>query len=243
MGGRFTCRGSEWRKRAGSAMLILETPEDAGCRLHHPAGGPTELENNICLLPGKMRYPRTARVRLLPHGNYVDMAKSYREYAMENGTFVSLREKIARSPKVERLIGGAILHGGLLYHYRKESIYHQADKPEENHLLIPCEEFEKKLRHLKNQGLEQAYFHLDGWGFRGYDNLEPDSIPVGKECGGAEALRKLNETCHELGYSLVLHQQYRDIYMDAAGFREELLLRDRNGDFPRESVWAGGPAA
>ena len=40
-----------------------------------------------------------------PTGNYVDMAKRYRRYVMDTGLFVSLKEKIARTPAVADLIG------------------------------------------------------------------------------------------------------------------------------------------
>jgi len=44
-------------------------------------------------------------------GNYVDLAKRYRRYVMESGLFVSLKEKIARTPIVSDLIvwGSAFL--------------------------------------------------------------------------------------------------------------------------------------
>lgn len=54
---------------------------------------------------GRLGYPRSGRMVFLDKANYVDMARRYRRYVLETGRFVSLAEKIARTPGVKDLIG------------------------------------------------------------------------------------------------------------------------------------------
>ncbi len=88
-------------KKGPSAMMVLvETPDDAAYRFRHPAGGPTVIGPRWRASLGRLGYPRTARLCFFDTGDYVTLAKRYRRYAMESGRFVSLREKIARTPLV-----------------------------------------------------------------------------------------------------------------------------------------------
>lgn len=225
-----------------AAMLILDTPEDAGIRLRHHPGGKTLLETVFVSSLGKLRYPRHCRIRTFRRGNYVTLAKSYRNFIMDRGKFVSLREKAARNPKVEKLRGGCLLHAGLWYHYEPESIYYKPGRPEENDVVISCREFAEKFARLKRLGVRNLCIHLDGWGNRGYDNLEPDSIPVNRRCGGLRGLKRLASLCHDCGWLFTLHQQYRDSYLDAEGFDPRRLVCNEDGGHTFEEIWAGGKA-
>ena len=86
-------------------MIIIETPDDAAYQFAHPAGGPTVIGPRWLAQLGRLNYPRSGRMIFFRSGNYVDMAKRYRRYVMETGQFVSLKEKIARTPAVKDLIG------------------------------------------------------------------------------------------------------------------------------------------
>jgi len=49
-------------QKEDSAMLVLiETPEDAGCRFEHPAGGPTKMQLRWIHSLGRLQYPRRVR--------------------------------------------------------------------------------------------------------------------------------------------------------------------------------------
>ena len=93
-------------QKGGSAVLVLiETPEDAGCHFEHPAGGPTKIQLRWIHSLGKLQYPRRVRLCFFDRGDYVTMAKRYRQHVKETGHFVSIKEKIARTPLLEKLIG------------------------------------------------------------------------------------------------------------------------------------------
>ncbi|OHB65575.1 MAG: hypothetical protein A2Y77_06440 [Planctomycetes bacterium RBG_13_62_9] len=224
-----------------SAMLVLiETPEDAGCRFDHPAGGPTKIQMRWVHSLGRLQYPRRVRLCFFETGSYVTMAKRYRQHVRETGHFVSLREKIARSPLVEKLIGSPVVHTGILSHIQPESSYYHKDDPAKNHQWVSFDERARQLRLLSEQGIERAYVHLDGWGVRGYDNLHPDILPPCPEAGGWEGMKRFAETCEQLGFVFAIHDQYRDYYLDAASYDPRHTILDRQGGRPQGSTWFGG---
>ena len=88
--------------------------------------------------------------------------------------------------------------------------------------------------------MHNAYVHLDGWGARGYDNVHPDPLPPAERAGGWAGLRALADTADELGYTLILHDQYRDYYLDAPSYSPEWAVVDEQGKRPSHALWAGG---
>ncbi len=229
-----------YQKGKAAAMLIIETPCDAGCVMDHPAGGPTLMEIRWVHSLGKLGYPRRARMAFFDEGNYVTCAKRYRQYVIEKGEFVSLKEKIARCPIVGKLIGTPVVHTGILSHVQPDSSYYDKNNPAKNHQLVTFDARADELEKLAAKGVKQAYVHLDGWGFRGYDNLHPDILPPCPEAGGWEGMKRLADTCDKLGYVFAIHDQYRDYYCDAASYDERHTILDENGNRPFDSTWYGG---
>ncbi len=228
------------QKGKAAAILILETPEDAGCVMDHPAGGPTLMECRWVHSLGKLGYPRRARIAFFDEGNYVTLAKRYRQYVIETGHFVSLREKIARSPLVGQLIGSPVVHTSILTNIQPESSYYDKNDSSKNHQVVTFDARAEELKSLSALGVKRAYVHLDGWGFRGYDNLHPDILPPAPEAGGFEGISRLADTCEKLGYVFAIHDQYRDYYHDAASYSESRTIIREDGSRPLESTWYGG---
>jgi hypothetical protein len=228
-------------EQKGAALLvILETPDDAGCQFAHPAGGPTIIGPRWAHSLGRFSYPRRARFCFFERGNYVDMAKRYRRHAITNGRFVSLAEKIARNPAVGRLIGAPVVHTSILYHIQPESSYYHKDDLAKNHELVSFDARARDLRGLAAKGITNAYVHLDGWGLRGYDNLHPDVLPPCPEAGGWQGMKQFAETCEELGFLFAIHDQYRDYYLDARSYQDRHTLLEESGRRPSGSTWYGG---
>ena len=231
-----------WGHEQGKAALLvlLETPDDGGCHFEHPAGGPTRIGPQWVHSLGRWAYPRRARLCFLDPGNHVDLAKRYRRHAVATGRFVSLREKIARNPQVARLIGAPVVHTSILYHIQPESSYYKKDDPAQNHQLVTFDARAKELQSLAAKGVTNAYVHLDGWGFRGYDNLHPDVLPPSPEAGGWEGMKRFADVCDQLGYVFAIHDQYRDYYLDAPSYQERHTITDEHGARPLHSTWYGG---
>jgi len=228
------------QKGAAALLVLIETPTDAGCGFQHPAGGPTQMQLRWVHSLGKLRYPRRVRYCFFEKGNYVDLAGRYRLHARQTGHFVSLKEKIARNPLVGKLLGSPIVHTNILSHIQPESHYYHKDDPARNHQLTTFDERAGHLRQLAARGIDRAYVHLDGWGFRGYDNLHPDVLPPCPEAGGWEGMKRFAETCDELGYVFAIHDQYRDYYLDAQSYDPRHTILDHDGKRPTHSIWFGG---
>lgn len=228
-----------FQKAGGALLVMLETAADVGCQFTHPAGGPTVLRTRWVASLGRWSYPRRARFCLLD-GDYVAMAKRYRRQVIESGRFVSLTEKIARSPRVANLVGTPVVHTSILVHIQPESSYYNTNDPAKNHYFVTFDARAAELRQLAERGIRKAYVHLDGWGRRGYDNLHPDVLPPCLEAGGWEGMKRLAEVCDELGFTFAIHDQYRDFYLDAPSYDARHTVVDENGNRPLHSIWYGG---
>ena len=190
---------------------------------------------------GRMRETRRILCRFFEPCDYNVIAKAYRAYVKERGRLVTLREKAARNPNVERLFGCPVIHAGIAVHISPESDYYDKNHPENNDYYTPFDTRAEELRALKKKGLEKAYTHFDGWGNHGYDNLHPSPFPPHEAAGGADGMRRLAETCRELGYIFGIHDQYRDFYYDGPDFSLDEAIEYADGSHPYCSVWYGGP--
>jgi hypothetical protein len=222
-------------------QVILETSDDGGARYEHPSGGPTRIQPLWYSSMGQVRYLRTVRYVFDDTATYVTMAKRYRRFVQERGDFVSLEVKRAETPALDEVIGKPVIHMGSLYHFVPEASLYNKERIEANHNLQTFDALAGQLRGLKESGLDDAYVHLDGWGFYGYDNGHPDVMPVGQEQGGWDGLRHFADTCDELGYLFAVHDQYRDFYFNAVSFDDRLTATRQDGSREEHSTWCGGP--
>ena len=222
-------------------LTILDTSDDAGAQYDHPAGGATTIGPLWYSSMRKLRYPRKLIMVFDSRQTYVSQAKRYRQYVAEQGRLVTLTEKRARNPRLEKVLATPVVHIGALYHNVKESNYYNKEHLEKNHALRTFDELAADLRKLHEKGVERAYVHLDGWGFYGYDNGHPDIVPAGPEQGGWDGLRRFADTCDELGWIFAVHDQYRDFYFNAVSFDDRLALTRPDGSRDEHATWCGGP--
>ncbi|HKC66071.1 MAG TPA: DUF5696 domain-containing protein [Pyrinomonadaceae bacterium] len=217
-----------FQKGKSAAMVIVETPDDAAYQFNHPAGGPTVIGPRWLATLGRFGYPRTARISFFENGNYVDMAKRYRRYVMDTGLFVSLQEKIARTPAVKDLIGTPQVHLSGFRNIKPESDRYDTKDPSKNRSLTTFDERARELRDLKAKGVDHLLVFISGWPHFGYDHQHPDPLPPSAEVGGWEGLKRLAETCRELGYPFMLHDQYRDYYTDAPSYDSQFAIHEED---------------
>jgi len=228
---------SWWGFQQGDAALqvIVETPDDAAYQFSHPAGGPTVIGPRWRASLGAMRYVRTARMCFFPDGDYVDMAKRYRQYAIDAGLFVSLKEKIARSPIVADLIATPLTRLGVLTNYKADGARYKREDPSERFEPHTFDERAEFLRELKSRGLERATVVLTGWPRLGYDRQHPDVLPPAPAAGGYEGMKRLADVCDQIGYLFSLHDQYRDYYIDAPSYDTQFAVHEEDEASPPQS--------
>lgn len=229
------CWSMSWwgfQKGPAAMMIIVETPEDASYKLHHPAGGPTVMGPRWRDMLGAFSYPRALRMVFFPKGNYVTMAKRYRRHVMDSGQFVSLKDKIAREPLVKELIGTPHIRLHILTNYRPGGFRYDPKNPERNYRVVTFDQRAAELRQLKQRGLDRLYVCLAAWPYRGYDRQHPDELPPAPEGGGWEGMRRFGQAMRELNYLFVLHDQYRDFYTDSPSFQEQFAIHEEDAIRP-----------
>jgi len=220
-------------QRGESAMMtIIETPDDAAYQFEHPAGGPTVIGPRWRAQLGRLGSTRAGRFVFIPKGNYVDMAKRYRRHTMDTGLFVSLNEKIARKPIVKELIATPLVRVGILTNFKPDSLRWSTTQPERNFRLTSFDDRAKQFRAWKQKGIERLHICLTGWPNQGYDRQHPDELPPAPIAGGIDGMKRLADTCRELGYLLSLHDQYRDYYTDAPSFDPQFAVHEEDATSP-----------
>ena len=225
----------------GSYLAVVRAPWDTKYRVEHPAGGPTRIYARHLPSLGNMTYPRTVSYYFLPAGTgYADLCRRYREIADEEGRAVTLREKAAGNPNVDRLIGACVMHVPGKSHVVPESRYYDREYPENNDCLFPFSIWEERVKMLHARGVDSLYLHQDGWGQPGYDNEHPDFLPPCEELGGWDGMKSLADTMHELGFLFGIHDQYRDYYLNARTYDEDNAVRSADGSVHTHALWAGG---
>ena len=221
-----------FQKGKSAMMVIVETPDDAAYQFSHPAGGPTVMGPRWRSQLGRFGYLRTARMSFISDGNYVDMAKRYRLYAMETGLFVSLKEKVARTPAVNDLIGTPHARVSILRNLTPSSDRYDTKDPSKNYSLTTFDERARQLRELKARGNERVLVYVSGWPHLGYDRQHPDSLPPPESAGGWEGMKRLVETCRQLNYPVIFHDQYRDYYLDAPSYDPQFAVHEEDTSLP-----------
>jgi hypothetical protein len=152
-----------FQKGPSAMMLIVETPDDAGYKFNHPPGGPTVIGPRWNATLGRFAYPRSVCMSFFAKGDYVTMAKRYRKFVIDDGHFVSLKEKIARGPAVARLIGTPHLRQHILRNYRQGAYRYDTKNPDTNYRLVTFDQRANELRQLKAKGIDRLYVCLAGW--------------------------------------------------------------------------------
>lgn len=223
-------------------LAVCVTPWNARYQAEHPAGGPyTRVAMRFEPSLGKMDYRRVVKYTFLEDCDYNDICKAYRSDVDEQGRLRTLEEKAVRNPSVNRLIGCAFLHKGIKTFVQPDSEFFDPENPEKNNHLTTFAQREEEIRRLHDLGVEKLYLHLDGWAEPGYDNRHPDYGPACGEAGGWEGMKSLADTMHACGYLFGIHDQYRDYYLSAPSFDENLACRLPDGTIPKHRRWAGGP--
>lgn len=218
---------------------IVETPYDM---ISQSAVGKREsfvTSVNWLSSLGKLGYERKVRFTFHENCDYNEIAKDYRAYLIEKGEFVSIKDKIETNKNIEKLIGCPVLHHKIYTNTQPESSFY--DKDGTNDFVYAA--FEKRadqMRRMKELGLEKLYIHTDGWGEQGYDNNHPYILPPCPKAGGWEGMKKLADTCREVGYIFALHDQYRDYYYSSKKYDPEKAVMNYDGSHPYCSIWDGG---
>ncbi len=245
-------------KNGSAMMVIVETPDDAAYQFQHPAGGPTVIGPQWRDQLGKLAYPRSVRMCFFPKGNYVTLAKHYRQYVIDTGLFVPLKEKIARQPLVAQIIGAGHVGVEALRNIRPGAWQYDPQNISVDYRVNTFDELAKGLQYWKDQGFDKMIVTLSGWPYYGYDRQHPNVLPPAPQAGGWEGMKRFVDDVKQMGYVPILHDQYRDYYTDAPSWNSEFAVHEedsvtpsttfpgsrfkhwKDGDIPMMDHWNGG---
>lgn len=222
-----------------SFSAIIETPYDA-C-MFSSFGKRGSFLNSVLWQSslGKLAYER--KIRFIFHTNcdYNQAAKDYRNYLIEKGELLTLKEKITKNENIKKIIGAPVLHHQIFANIRPASKFYDKNGTNKR-LFATFFERARQLEAIKAAGLDRLYIHTDGWGKDGYDNNHPYILPPCEEAGGYEGLKELSLTAKKLGYVFALHDQYRDYYYTCPKFDKEKAFTKIDGTRRYCSIWDGG---
>lgn len=183
---------------------------------------------------------RSFRLTVLGKGDYVTVAKAYRQVAQAKGWWVNWAQKLRSNPDRAKLFGAANIK---LWSALDRRMNPQSTQEESVHVNWTFSEAAQVADHLKNDlKLDKVLFTLGGWIHRGYDNQHPDILPTAPECGGNAAFADCARHVRDLGYLFCLHDNYQDIYRDSPSWNEALIMKNDDGHLVRGGRWAGGQA-
>jgi hypothetical protein len=188
-----------------------------------------------------LRKPATSfKLRLLGRGDYVDIAKAYREVAQQNGWWVPWREKLKGHGDRANYFGASNYK---LWSMLSRSMNEDSSQEQSVKVNWTFDEAAQIAEHLKHDlQLDRVLFIMGGWIHRGYDNQHPDILPTAPECGGDVAFSNACRRIRAVGYVLSLHDNYQDIYRDAPSWNEDYVNKNADGRLTKGGHWAGGVA-
>lgn len=179
------------------------------------------------------RDTETRRFRLVllrgDEASYAGLANLYRDYLVQEKSIKTLEERAKTNPSIA---------------YFKDAFYCRFMMGMTFDGVAKCyqsfDEVGETLRLMKEAGLEKVCVILVGANLGGHDWAHPTIFPFEPEYGGEEGVRRLIETCNELGFTIGLHSNYKDMYLHSPDWKDDACQRNEWGDFRYHGGWMGG---
>lgn len=169
---------------------------------------------------------REISYHFIPGGNYVDMAKTYREEATKRGHFLSLKEKAEANPNLHKMAGAVYMgiYGGYPHYVNMPGMAFSFDRLKEI-IRVTHDEL----------GVDKAFIHA--WGT--FDNFPPNCWPINKEQGGEAGLKEAVDLAKSYGYLYSSYHAYTPLLENDPDFSTDLMAREKDGKLIRAgSRWA-----
>ena len=179
----------------------------------------------------------------LPDGSgYVDMAKCYRNYRINEGVLFSISEREKTYPTLSYTADSVMVRVRCGWKPAPPDILHQTrDNEPPMHIACDFDRVSDIIDELKRQGVKKAEICLVGWNVKGHDGRWPETVPVCEELGGEEKLRVLIKKARDAGYAMVCHTNSTDQYEIAENFDIDNTIMTKDGEYDvNDMPWSGG---
>ncbi len=232
-------KGNKDPEAAGWIAIFNKRFADAGVTAAEMSASPGWLKSL-----GKWSYPRTIRYRFTT-GGYVGLAKAYRAWAIENGLYVSLKDKMGKRPALKNLLGGRILSITQAYPAYTRRWFENRLRPFDEsqiggkmRIFVTHSQAGQVIEQAGQLGMKGLAV-LRGWINGGYDWSHPDIWPPERQLGTVEELKGLCSMAGPIAGGL--HDNYQDIYEQCPSFPNG-VIRLADGRLMAGGYWAGGQA-
>ncbi len=160
----------------------------------------------------------------LPHGNYVQMAKRYRQIAKERGYFVSLKEKATKNPNVIKIAGAIYLglYGGYPHYVNMPGMAFTFDQLKD--IIQDVHD---------NLNVKNALIHA--WGT--FSNYVPNNWPISSALGGTAKLREAVSLAKGYGYLYSSYHAYSPALENDPDFSTALFPKRADGSLVIGGRW------
>ncbi|MBN2308492.1 MAG: hypothetical protein JXR94_05945 [Candidatus Hydrogenedentes bacterium] len=237
----------------GGLGVHIRTPYD--CRtsiaVNTAKPGRSSIENTFVFERAHANYAREIAFYPLSRGEgYVEWAKRYRRILEEEGRFVTLAEKIARNPEVEKLVGAVIwkhnvysgaVPEGVEHGY---SLYMLAANQNEYEGLPNNWGARELFDTAKERGFDRLVVYNTGWNRGGFDSQYPTRFPPNPERGTEDEFSQAAAYARSLSadYVYSVHDNYLDVYRNSPEFDIDSIVTTKDGAPRKGGVWRGGRA-
>ncbi len=238
------------KQKPGLAIRLLDYTDQTtwfSINKTHPDAVAFDVEYDV--VNGMANHVREMVVRITPPGDtYNELAKWYRSCLISEKKFVSYREKIARSPEAEKLVGSVIW---------KHSVYAKNTPHEHTYSLYIPRKDANEIEGLPNNwtayevfdtanknGFDRVCIYNTGWNFMGFDSGYPTRLPPNPERGTPEEFRAAAEYGRSLSpdYIFSVHDNYIDTYRNSPEDCTADLVKLESGAICKGGIWRGGRA-
>ncbi|MBQ4044297.1 MAG: hypothetical protein IJD06_09930 [Clostridia bacterium] len=190
--------------------------------------------------------------RPMPGATYMDMAKVYRRFQMEQRGCRPLRERAAEREQLRRAADCIELRVRMGWKPQPTPVRCQTLENEPP-MKIACDipTLHKIIDRMKDAGVSGAEICLVGWGPGGHDGRFPQQVPSDERFGGDDALREFIKKAQSYGYMVVCHTNSKGAYEIAENWDPSALTvrRDENGekkiwlrsDYAKDGLQGGDP--
>ena len=182
------------------------------------------------------------KVEFGKEADYSDMANYYREYQLNRGACVPLRERVKDNKYLEYAVDALEVRIRMGWKPAPALILEQTVENEPD-MKVACtfERVKDIIDGLKDAGVDKTQLCLVGWNKSGHDGRYPQIFPVEEKLGGEEKLRELISYAQENGYQIVCHTNSTDCYHIAEDFSEDIVIKNKDGSLQGEKTpWSGG---